>query len=180
MADGLAGKCERKHPQRMTHRHLAKPPHVRVLEKIIVSGTGCWEYQGKIRKDGYGSVSVQVAPNRDSTMLAHRAVYSGLIGPIDGLVICHHCDNPKCVRPDHLFAGSHGDNSADKVAKGRQARGDMLPAARRTHCPHGHPYSGDNVYVRKCGRRMCRTCNNARRKAAHAKARTASGSIPAT
>lgn len=47
-------------------------------------------------------------------------VYEMALGPIEaGKNICHHCDNPPCVRPDHLFQGSHADNVADKVRKGR-------------------------------------------------------------
>jgi hypothetical protein len=53
-------------------------------------------------------------------MLAHRYSYSQLVGEIPaGLLVCHHCDNPICVRPEHFFVGTDGDNSKDKVAKGR-------------------------------------------------------------
>ena len=139
------------------------PPHIRALDKTLI-GEGCWEYGGKIRTDGYGSVYINDGTKKGAQALAHRVVYEGLVGPIpEGMYLCHHCDNPKCVRPDHIFVGTDADNKADMIAKGRQAKGDRLPAARRTHCPQGHPYSGYNLYIRKCGRRMCRACNNARR-----------------
>ena len=140
------------------------PPHIRALDKTLI-GEGCWEYGGKIGNRGYGLVYVETLPNgREKWALAHRVVYEGLVGPIpEGMFLCHHCDNPKCVRPDHIFVGTDADNKADMYAKGRQASGERLPQARRTHCPQGHPYSGYNLYIRKCGRRMCRACNNARR-----------------
>lgn len=149
------------------------PAHIRALDKTLI-GEGCWEYGGKIRTDGYGSVWIQNGTKEGTTALAHRVVYEGMVGPIpEGMYLCHHCDNPKCVRPDHIFVGTDADNKADMYAKGRQAKGDRLPQARRTHCPQGHPYSGDNLYIRNCGRRMCRACNNARRKKAHQRAKSA-------
>ena len=145
------------------------PPHIRALDKTLI-GEGCWEYGGKIRTDGYGSVYIHNGTRAGTTALAHRVVYEGMVGPIpEGMFLCHHCDNPKCVRPDHIFVGTDADNKADMYAKGRQASGERLPQARRTHCPQGHPYSGDNLYIRKCGRRMCRACNNARRNRSRAK-----------
>jgi len=143
------------------------PPHIRALDKTPI-GEGCWEYGGKIGNRGYGLVFIETLPDgRAKWALAHRVVYEGLVGPIpEGMFLCHHCDNRKCVRPDHIFVGTDADNKADMIAKGRQAKGDRLPAARRTHCPQGHPYSGYNLYIRKCGRRMCRACNNARRNRA--------------
>lgn len=67
---------------------------------------------------GYGRASFGGRPH-----LVSRLVYAAARGPIpDGLSVCHRCDNPPCVRLDHLFIGTTADNSADRVAKGRSAR----------------------------------------------------------
>lgn len=74
----------------------------------------CWEWPGARTPDNYGNV------RRCGQALAHRAAWVEVYGPIpDGMVICHRCDNPPCYRPSHLFLGTHADNVADKMAKGR-------------------------------------------------------------
>jgi hypothetical protein len=81
---------------------------------------GCWEWTGALNRMGYGTLSTH--PGR---MTAHRVAWELVVGPIpSGLFVCHHCDNRKCVRPDHLFVGTAADNMADMVAKDRQAKGD--------------------------------------------------------
>ena len=71
----------------------------------------------------------------------------------------HACDNPSCVALDHLIIGTNEANMQDCVAKGRSHQ------TIKTHCPHGHPYAGDNLYITKAGGRQCKTCTNARNKA---------------
>lgn len=77
---------------------------------------GCWEWTGSRRPKGYGVFAVNGA-RRES---AHRVAYALFIGPISaGFFVCHRCDNPRCVRPDHLFLGTQADNMRDMHAKGR-------------------------------------------------------------
>ena len=69
----------------------------------------------------------------DTTDYVHRVSYMVHIGPIpDGMLVCHRCDNPPCGNPAHLFLGTTQDNTADKVAKGRQLRGQHHPGATLT------------------------------------------------
>lgn len=78
---------------------------------------GCWEWTGGTDRDGYGRFFEMRRAHRFSWYLHN--------GPIpDGLHVLHTCDNPPCVRPDHLFLGTNTDNVADKIAKGRGQFGE--------------------------------------------------------
>lgn len=84
---------------------------------------GCWIWAGR-KVGGYGALrSGRTASGKHRWVRAHRLSWEIHNGPIpDGLQVLHGCDNPPCVRPDHLRVGTHADNMADKVARGRCAR----------------------------------------------------------
>lgn len=85
--------------------------------------SGCWLWIGAYNKDGYGTLTVSGKRRR-----AHRAAWEIFKGPIpDNLLVCHKCDNPACVNPDHLFLGSPLDNMTDMIKKGRSVRIFKIP-----------------------------------------------------
>ena len=99
--------------------------------------SGCWLWCGTVIPDGYGMV--RVGSRTDGSRrgaLAHRFSWEMHRGPIPtGLHVCHHCDVPSCVNPDHLFLGTDQDNTDDKMRKGRHAtqRGVSFAGHRSGH-----------------------------------------------
>jgi hypothetical protein len=130
----------------------------------VRQGEGCWEWQGHLNTAGYGYFIL-----KRKTYPAHRFSVELANGEItNGLHVCHKCGNPRCVRPDHLFLGTHADNMRDMRQKGRgyvQPRRtiDLVdpdwPCADENHCWRGHEFTYDNTYVDRRGVKICRTCS---------------------
>lgn len=96
-------------------------------DKVLI-GDGCWEWVGWKNNKGYGQLRY-----RGGSHLAHRVSYELMVEPIPhGMEVCHRCDNPACVKPSHLFAGTHADNMRDAREKGRTKRGARHKLARLT------------------------------------------------
>lgn len=124
-----------------------------MFSKIEVTGF-CWLWTAYLNKKGYGQFRV------GSKMLpAHRAVYEHLVGiQPEQLVANHLCYVRNCVNPDHLEFVTQRENvlySHSPVRKNHD----------KTHCKRGHLLLGENLYLKPCGRRVCRTCKNNNQRA---------------
>jgi len=108
---------------------------------------GCWDWQGYKQNQGYGFFYFN-----GNTVIAHRWSYDFFREDPKYLLCCHHCDNPSCVNPFHMFLGTHKDNAQDMISKGRHKE------QRKTHCKYGHRLIGNNLHVNKKGYRICKQC----------------------
>jgi hypothetical protein len=93
------------------------------------SPEGCWLWIGSIHPRGYGRFMLP----KQKQVKAHRFSYERHNGPVpDGMVVCHRCDTPACVNPDHLFTDTQAGNIRDAQAKGRLSIGERHRCARLT------------------------------------------------
>jgi hypothetical protein len=165
------------HPQSRGCSLRAQPPENRVKTmaerfwaKVDKSGD-CWLWTGGLASKGYGQVWVGFGKK----CLAHRVAWELTHGTLPahesyhGICVLHRCDNPRCVRPSHLFVGTIGDNIRDMHRKGRFKVWDRN---RRTHCRRGHLYTPEtSMPSSPSGGRQCRTCKNQRDRASRKRRR---------
>lgn len=133
--------------------------------KRVRKTDNCWLWQGGTNALGYGRVGI--GARGTGMAYAHRVSYIVANGPIaKGIQVLHACDQPSCVRPEHLFLGTQLDNMRDMDAKGRRVSKPLL-----TYCGRGHPMTPENIYLAKprrggrVGDRICRECRKIHKKA---------------
>lgn len=134
-------------------KFMRRAPLIERFESLYVpvTETGCWLWIGCSTTKGYGEFYWK-RPGHHRTVFAHRASYAIRHGasPPAGMLVCHKCDTPSCVNPDHLFLGTALDNTRDMFSKGRE----RTQKASAT-CGRGHSI----FRTRPDGRRYCVECH---------------------
>lgn len=101
----------------------------RFKSKYEINESGCWLWTDCLNQHGYGIIRVD-----KRNKIASRLSYELIHGPIQSnMLVCHKCDNPACVNPDHLFIGTHKDNTTDMVIKGRVHLGERNHRSKLTN-----------------------------------------------
>ena len=118
----------------------------------------CWVWTKAADPKGYGRFGIGPSGG-NRVFFAHRVAMAlaGTIPP-DELQGCHHCDNPSCCNPAHLFLGTGADNAADMLAKGRSGRLAVCRNGHLQNALNAHYYFWRGYWLRRC-----RACDNARR-----------------
>ena len=117
----------------------------------------CWPWAGARNGNGYGTIIGDDHRGYVATRLMREFIDGRAVPP--SLCVCHRCDNPLCVNPNHLWIGTKRDNSWDMIAKGRKPKRRPL-----TRCYRGHPFTDENTLRERNGARRCRICRARRNK----------------
>jgi hypothetical protein len=143
-------------------KRQAMPEHFR---SMIEQSDGCWLWSGSKDRDGYGTYHVSRV-----TQKAHRVSWELSFGAVpDGLCVLHKCDNPCCVRPDHLFLGTQADNVKDMNQKGRSSGNVQIPdeivrQIKAMRASTGATFAKIGATFGISGSQACRICGGLSRK----------------
>lgn len=126
----------------------------RLMKYSAENADGCRVWTRSVTHDGYGRLRVG-----GKMIGAHRVMYEIFNGPIPpAMYVCHHCDNPRCVNPEHLFLGTNRDNIIDAMKKGRH----IVPFVGYNKCQKGHELTIFNTYFLRSGKKKCMICEKQR------------------
>ena len=145
------GWCRKHYSRWYKTGNVGKLDGIRARWNKVDQTGECWVWKGETDKGGYGRFR-----ENGRVVAAHRSAYEQLIDPIpDGMVVRHACDNPPCVNPRHLVAGTKRDNSRDMIERGRH------PAQSAVECRGGHERNSINTRTSPGGINVCRVCERA-------------------
>jgi len=139
---------------------IAADDPARFMLNVEKEKSGCWTWTGSRQSKDPARAYGRFYVGHGISIKAHRFSYFHFIGDPGKLFVCHKCDNPICVNPEHLFLGNHSDNAKDAKNKGRlhEVWKDPSWKSKLTHCIRGHELKGDNLRIGSHGNRVCKEC----------------------
>lgn len=185
--DAIARRASRRNPNSGNRRwwltpenyssHAAKRFWSKVNKlgpQVDRLGSRCWEWVAARNNEGYGRFSFLLGPRETIDVLAHRFSYELKYGRKPKELVLHHCDNRRCVNPDHLYEGTHEQNMRDMIDRDRNSR--VVHMRERTHCDKGHEFSDENTSFSARDKRQCLACG--RERVARYRARKETQGLP--
>lgn len=139
----------------MSSRPLPVEP--RFWAKVVRGSTPeeCWGWAGRARCRPGWHPTISVNGRTEIISRVSWAIHNGPVP--DGLWVLHHCDNPDCTNPSHLYLGTPRENVRDMLERGRAVSSNAL----KTHCKRGHEFTAENTYRDpRQGRRQCVLCRH--------------------
>ncbi len=145
---------------------ISESDRARFLSKVDRRGLDdCWPWKGARNGRGYGQFYID-RRRRKASQVAWEVVH-GRAFPV-GKMACHTCDNPPCVNPAHIWAGTMSQDLLDASRKNRVYRPHPGFRPAQTHCQRGHEFTPENtIRNARLGKRKCRECNRARDRASY-------------
>jgi hypothetical protein len=146
---------------------------LKLQQKTIKDGTGCWLWQGSVDGGGYGRIYVEGQSQKIHRISAHLYLGYDLDDKKHDVLHNIACSHPRCWNPEHLYIGTHQSNMQDKTFTQTANNQNTY----KTHCVRGHEFTEENTYISNRNKRLCKECARILNKEQYEKRKNSSLSV---